>query len=332
MNEEKEMLRSWNPTALIRNSWVAITINKRLASGKLPLLTLLACLPLVFGKPATALAQSQSPNPYGRFLADSIKVGQEVAFVMTYRHSPNEKVIFPDSTFNFAPFEYLSREFFPTRTDSLISVDSVVYRLTTFELDSVQKLTLPVFKIDKEGKEVPLFAPSELLLLSQQLISKPDSALFYDNTRMLAVEKEFNYPYLIIAVGSLFAIALVVFIVFGRQIRKSFRLRKLRKENNRFILQFDQIIYGTLHAQFIEEGLSRWKAYTAKLTDMPLYSYTTKEIREVLPSESLNQSLKMIDRAIYAGSAEEQLQKSLQELKNYAQQAYEKKVEEIKNG
>lgn len=278
------------------------------------------------------LAQSQSPNPYGRFLGDSVKVGEEVAFVMTYRHRPTEKVVFPDSTYNFAPFEYISREFFPTRTDSLGSMDSVVYKLMTFELDSVQKLKLPVYKINKAGEEVPIYSPEEYILLSQSLISQPDSALLYENTDLLVVKKKFNYPYLMVFLGALLAIALIVFIVFGRAIRRNFRLRKLRKENNKFILDFDQMVYGQLNTETIELALKKWKVYAGKLSDMPLYSYTTKEIREVVPNQSLNDSLRSIDRAIYAGMVEEQMQKNLQALKAYAQEAYDKKVEEIKNG
>lgn len=47
------------------------------------------------------------------FLNDSVKVGQPVQFYLTARYPAHLDIIFPDSTYNFSPFELLQKNISP---------------------------------------------------------------------------------------------------------------------------------------------------------------------------------------------------------------------------
>ncbi|GAB4328464.1 MAG: hypothetical protein OHK0038_02280 [Flammeovirgaceae bacterium] len=277
---------------------------------------------------------AQKTLPDGRFLTQKAKIGEEITYVLTFRHIPSMEVVFADSSFDFTPFEYIGREFYPTKTIGIESVDSVVFKLMTFELADTQYLSIPVYEIEENGNKKPIFPEKDFILVEKVVLNMPDSLQLLSNTNMALVKKAFNYPYWMLAGGIVLLIAVLIFVFFGRSIRRAYRLKRLKKENLQFILRFDSILNSTLNSKLIEDALKEWKIYSSKLTNIPLYSYTTKEIRQIIPSEKLNASLKHIDKAIYAGILDEQkvLKESLYSLKEYAEEAYQKKVEEIKHG
>jgi len=104
----------------------------------------------------TGLALGQHQRPYGKFLSDSIKIGQPVKFSLCFKHPVDMEVFFPDSSYDYSPFEFIDKQYFPTRSDSFSSTDSVVFTLMSFEIYKVQVLTLPVFIFP--GKEDELSA------------------------------------------------------------------------------------------------------------------------------------------------------------------------------
>ena len=91
--------------------------------------------------------KGQIVQPESSFNKDSVKIGEEVVYSRSIRYLSTKDVVFPDSLFNFAPFELYKKVSFPTRSDSIFSLDSAVYHLSTFELDTVQLLNLPIFMV-----------------------------------------------------------------------------------------------------------------------------------------------------------------------------------------
>ena len=98
--------------------------------------------------PVLTQAQAQDVSVRGGFLSDSLKIGEQTAFYLSARYPTNLNILFPDSTHGFTPFEYEDKEYFPTETTAGISADSAVYYLTTFEIDRVQLLQLPVYIVN----------------------------------------------------------------------------------------------------------------------------------------------------------------------------------------
>src|SRR5947208_3510212 len=91
---------------------------------------------------STLVAHAQGPT--ARFSRPTTEVGQPLDYELRYEHAPGEEVVFPDSLASFAPFEYISRTWQPTRTQNGRSLDRTVYHLRTFALTPTQALRLPV--------------------------------------------------------------------------------------------------------------------------------------------------------------------------------------------
>ena len=139
---------------------------------------------------------------------------------MTARYSRDLSIIFPDSLFNFSPFEFEGKEYYTTKTDSTESLDSVVYYLSTFEIDSIQYLSLPIFQM--KGKDtLRYFTTRDSVFLVELIQQLPDSVVLKENTAYLNIPTVFNYPYFLIGIVLLIVIVIAVLLIFGGRIKKA---------------------------------------------------------------------------------------------------------------
>ncbi|HNR75222.1 MAG TPA: hypothetical protein PKM03_13400, partial [Cyclobacteriaceae bacterium] len=99
-------------------------------------------------------APAQEVKVHARFNADSVRIGVPLQFTLVAEYPSHYQVLFPDSTFNFEPFEFQSKRFVPTKTTNNKSYDSVIYTLVSFEIDPVQIIRLPVFQVQKSDSLV----------------------------------------------------------------------------------------------------------------------------------------------------------------------------------
>ena len=72
-----------------------------------------------------------------------------------------------------------------------------------------------------------------------------------------------------------------------------------------------------------------WKEHLEWLEKRPYTSYTSKEIINRLPSESLEESLHDVDTAIYGGILSTQMPIAMNVLLNKAVELYRKRREEL---
>ncbi|MEQ8303768.1 MAG: hypothetical protein RIB47_10280 [Cyclobacteriaceae bacterium] len=281
---------------------------------------------------------SQDISVRGNFQTDSIKIGIVVPYALTARYPKEYNVVFPDSTFDFTPFEFSRKKFTPTKTAQGISYDSVTYYLTTFEIDSVQKLALPIFIVQRNDSTQVL--PAEDSIFLQQLIAHvPDTVSAQElplkiNTSYLDVNWLLNYPLLLIAGGLTIVVCVIVWALFGKRIRKFIKLRKLNKQHSQFILSFEaavQEIETQANAPNTERALVLWKNYMEKLLSSPFSKYTTKEIFQMFQNESLARALKSIDRIIYSNNADFK-NGSFEQLRQFTEDCFRQKVEELRHG
>src|SRR5258706_2727181 len=78
---------------------------------------------------AAVNVNAQDMKVNGRFTSDSTEIGKPVYFFLTARYPSTSTILFPDSTFAFSPFEWVSKKYSVTQTKEGISYDSVTYRL-----------------------------------------------------------------------------------------------------------------------------------------------------------------------------------------------------------
>lgn len=282
-------------------------------------------------------APAQEVKVHAHFNEDSVRIGVPLQFTLIAEYPSHYQVLFPDSTFNFEPFEFQSKRFVPTKTTNNKSYDSVIYTLVSFEIDPVQILRLPVFQVQKSDSLV-YETNADTVFFSTLVAAVPDSLALNQlplktNTTYHKVRWILNYPLLLIGSGILLLTAVIVWIVFGKRIRKHFVLKRLLKKHSVFISDFDQIVktlHQTFHPEVAEKTITLWKKYMEDLSARPYTKYTSKEIRELEKGE-LTQALHAVDRMIYARMQPENLS-AFDQLKSFTINQYNQKVQEVKHG
>lgn len=281
------------------------------------------------------ISSAQEISPFGKFLKDSVMVGEEVQYSLSVRYPLDRQIVFPDSTYNFEPFEFYSKRFFPTRIDSTHAFDSAVYTLSSFEVDLVQRLQAPVYLLNGNDSTIILANPDSVFL-KELVTMMPDSLNFKENVTYRAVNYAFNYPYLMIGMGILLILLIGTYFLFGNTIQKKIKLYRMRKAYENFSLEFDRGIHkikkSETNAQLIEEILVTWKKYMEKLEDRPFTKYTSKEILKVGFEKELKTVLQTIDRSIYGAIGDEEMHKNFEALEDFTLERYQTKTKEVKHG
>lgn len=281
---------------------------------------------------------AQELKPQGYFSADTLKIGEPVTYTLSFRYPKNLEVVFPGEDDSFAPFEYLDRTFAPTSSDSVYSYDSVAYELTTFELDSIQRLALPVYVVNtnREGEadSTVIYAALDSVMLDRVIKEMPDSVDLKVNQAYRDVPLAFNYPYLLVGIAAFLFLAALVYILFGKKIRKQWQLRQLRKGQKAFQENFGKSLESlrkSPNRRRSEDTLIVWKQYMERLDRLPYTKLTTKEIMKLKGGNAVQQDLRAIDRSIYGKSSNGELIRHFEHLEKHTNQRFTQKIEEIKN-
>jgi len=280
---------------------------------------------------------SQEIQVKGHFEGDTVKLGQPIQFHLTATYPQSVQVLFPDSTFSFAPFEFQKKKFFTTKTENGISYDSVIYTLSTYEIDSLQRLALPVFQLQKKDCVV-YYSETDTVFFKKLVNAVPDSLAINQlplktNTAYSPVSWLLNYPLALIIGGSLLLIAIIVWIIFGKRIRKYFTVKQLTRSHAAFINRFEQSVEkvkSSFSPELAESSVLIWKKYMEELSAKPYTKYTSREIRET-ENDELGQTLHSVDRMVYGRISPETFD-SFQQLKDFTQNRFNQKIEEVKHG
>ena len=273
----------------------------------------------------------------GYLLKDSAAIGEIVPYILTASYPRDKQVVFPDSTFSVAPFELSGKRFFPTRSLDGASYDSAVYFVSTFEIDSIQVLRLPVFLVTAADSTAVYARPDSLRLRYRVTIPLDSVAVeklpLKANTAYQRVKWLFNYPVLMMVAVVLAIVSIIAWLVFGKQIRRFFALRRLRKAYENFQQRYTQALEtlgSEASSRRAEEALVMWKKYMEELEQFPFTKSTSREILRRYSSDLLASALRNIDRAIYGGY--DASHDPFVFLKTYSRQQFEKREAELKNG
>jgi hypothetical protein len=277
----------------------------------------------------------QDVNVRGQFLADSIKIGQPFAYALGAKYPSERNALFPDSTYSFAPFEYVGKRFFPTKTVDGVSHDSAIYYFNSFEIDSVQTLRLPVFIV--QGRDSTSYWALDdsvwlkhLVTMATDSVEAPRLPLKV-NTYYEPVAWLFNYPVASLIVGILVVALVVVWLIFGARIKRYFKARSMRKSFEKYRKNFTDaldFVKSNYSVESAEKAVGIWKKYLENLEGEPITKYTSKEIMRSFGSEGLATPLSIIDRMLYAGAKPSSFD-AFYDLKTYSEDRFFKKLEEL---
>ena len=287
---------------------------------------------LIIIQKSNAQIPSRTP-PKGKFLSDSVKVGLPVQYALSYRHKATADVFFPDSAYNFTPFEMVKREYFNTVTDQHGSLDSVIYTLISFEVTPIQELSLPVYVRAKRDC-TRVFAPMDYVILSSIIKSNVniDTLSLKKDTRLIPIAQQVNFPLIFLIIIGLLLIIGMVFWFFGKPIRRQISLFNFKRRYDDFRKLFQRFSRGTEDAkkrlENIEKAVVLWKKYIERIENKPFTTFTTKEILDNLKDNRLSDALREIDATVYGGVYSNQTIASLQVLQELAEGLYrERRVE-----
>jgi hypothetical protein len=302
----------------------------KLCRCDMKIIALVNILVLFLASVLCAQSQTNTPpswagiTPYGKFLADTIKVGMPVQYVLSLKHPPDMEIIFPDSSYNYTPFEWIKKDYFPTQTDASGSTDSVLYTLTTFETDTLQKLSLPVYIITSQDCTA-VYANLDSVNLQRLITSPVDTLRPVANTNYFPVELYFNYTNLLAILIGVSMLSLLIYLAFGKRISKLYKLYRMGREHSHFRNDYERLTRNMSpdHAvHTIENAVILWKKYMEQLEDKPFSTYTTKEIIEVMPNQQLAEALQHTDRIIYGQMNSDQSIRSMRILAYIAKRSY----------
>ncbi len=232
--------------------------------------------------------------------------------------------------------ELESKQFFPTVTRDSISYDSVVYYLTSYEIDSIQTFSMPVFVI--HGADcTAVFGRRDSIRLKEYIAHVPDSVEaarlpLKVNTNYTSVSWLFNYPLASLIIGVLLVALLVVWIIFGKRILRHFRLKRMMKAHNEFMQKFRaavQAVQKDFSAKDAENALVLWKRYMENLEERPYSKYSSREIVRFFDDKELPVALRKIDRMVYGGVGEDVT--AFDDLGTVSLKHYNDKIRKINN-
>lgn len=273
-------------------------------------------------------AGQQLPGPSGSFSTDSIKIGELVQYTLVHRHPATQEVILPGSSYNFAPFELVQQDFYPTITKNGLSTDSTVYTLRTFSTDAFQKLALPIIVL-QQGDTLQLLPDTSTVVLHQLVKQVHEPLEFRAETELVPVEHRFDWPIFLVWVIVTVLLLSLIWLLFGQTIKTKYKLYRLRKDylyfTSRYNSHVDRFVKSGA-AQSMEKAVSLWKNYLTKLERSAINSFTTKEIVEFYDNdEEVNIALRLCDKAIYGhliSESDPESKRALTKLRRFAKGRY----------
>ncbi|MCF2504143.1 hypothetical protein L0663_12195 [Dyadobacter sp. CY107] len=270
----------------------------------------------------------QKIKPLGLFLTDSIEVGKPVYFSLSVRHNPKTEIFFPDTLYDFSPFEIISKRAFASSTDNRGSLDSAVYQLISFDVSDAQALKMPVYVFHKKDCTAVFTKPDSVFLIKSNVVEKVKTASLKPETSLLPLSSEFNFSILLGSIALIIGVVGSIYWVFGQDIYKQWQLIKLQRRHLEYIRSFNRLMRNARDRNNIkdaEKAIIVWKNYLERLEKKPFATYTTREIMDNMPDEALAEALKNMDSIIYGQVISKNMAESLEVLKSGATRIYRNK-------
>lgn len=310
----------------------SVRISGRWSSGKV-LIAIIFCSLL----PHILPAQEVDVRVRGGFLSDSLKIGERTAYYLSVSYPSDLTVLFPDSTHAFAPFEYQSKWYFSTETTDGISADSAIYYLTTFDVDRVQYLRLPVYVV-QSGDSTMVETEPDSVLITQFVAQVPDTVAVNElplkmNTAYEKVSYDLNFWLMVGVLILVAALVITIWLVFGKRINRYFVVRRLQKNHASFLERYNTLlaqVQSAFSTPATESALVAWKKYMEQLESRPYTKLTTRETLRLIREPALTEPLSHIDKAIYGHDTS--VVNSLENLRTFADQRYRRKLKEVDHG
>lgn len=259
-------------------------------------------------------------KPVGKFLSDSIRLGEIVNFSLVFKHDSKQEVFFPDKAFNYQPFELVDKVYFPTKTKNGISADSALYLLRTFSVDSIQSISLPIFVYSKSDSS-SIFCEKDTVFKIQEILGAANQFNLKENSRLLPMKSRVNMLYLFLQILLIIIVSIIWWIIFGKTVTAQIGIFGIYRKHLEFKNAFNRLA-KTTNKTNLEKTLALWKKYMSRLQRKSFNTMTTPEILENIPDENLADALHEIDKSIYGNKISDKISQAFDTLNKLADYYY----------
>lgn len=266
-------------------------------------------------------SQVAAQKPTAKFLQDSVEVGSEVQLSLSYLHSKTSDLVFPDSSYHFSPFVFVSSQFYETKKVNNLNQDSVVYTLVTYQVQDSFLLSPYIFDLSKQES---IYADTAKIYFKSQLDSKVDLSKINPKLtqKTYSIRKEYNIFKLFYILSGLLFFLFSGYAFFRDKIAHQIMMYKYYREHRYFINEFKKSSENPKDHDSIYKTLTLWKGYLEKLTDTPVTSMSTSEISQLYQNKSLESALKIFDQAIFGKVISEKINMAFHTLRDFAIKRY----------
>lgn len=271
----------------------------------------------------------------GKFLEDSVKIGQIFHYTVFVKHPKNQEIFFPPIHQALGAFEPVKRDYFVTQTKGESSLDSVIYTFRLFNIQKSHILKFPVYVMENQDCTLIQAKPDTIFL--KRLVKNPekvDLEKVYSQIEipLLAPKTELKN---ILSWGiGLILLSGLTYWFFGNRIKQAYHLYLLWRKNLEFRRTFQRyfrnITNTTVGLRNLEKAFTLWKVYLESLSKIPYSTFTTKEMLDNLNVKHLDKYLNEMDSAIYGGNFSSKTTESLNHLMTIATNIYQSKRRKIK--
>ena len=265
------------------------------------------------------------------FIKDSVKIGDSIPLISILKYPKSIELIQPDSSYNYLTFEYIDKKTFPSIQIDNIILDSTVYYLRTFEIDSTQNIKLEATIINKNDSLNIISNTDSITLISQ--VTDISSSLI-NNTLFSVLKSIFNSEKVIYLIIIILSIIILLFILFRKKIIKYFKIRKIKIQLNKFNIEFELLSKNyskNNKIRELEKLLLLWKRFMEKFTNKPFSSSTTNEISYFINDKNILGILSTSDKCIYSDNNSSIELENLNALKLKAKNVADKYIVNIRN-
>ena len=265
------------------------------------------------------------------FIKDSVKIGDSIPLISILKYPKSIELIQPDSSYNYLTFEYIDKKTFPSIQIDNIILDSTVYYLRTFEIDSTQNIKLEATIINKDDSLNIISNTDSITLISQ--VTDISSSLI-NNTLFSVIKSIFNSEKVIYLIIIILSIIILLFILFRKKIIKYFKIRRIKSQLNKFNIEFELLSKNyskNNKIRELEKLLLLWKRFMEKFTNKPFSSSTTNEISYFINDKNILGILSTSDKCIYSDNSSPIELKNLNALKLKANSVADKHIVNIRN-
>ncbi len=247
-----------------------------------------------------------------------VQVGRPFEVELSVRHPERMIVVFPDTNTEFKPYEVHSGKPVPTSTNEGLSEDVKIYKLYTWEIDSLQHLQFPVHYISAKGDTETVMSNVVDVEFQGVIAAYSDTLQLKAIADLAVIEEPVNWLAWSIIFTVLALIVVVAVLIFSSPIRKMLRRAKIEREWRKYLGQLEGLADKIEDQPTYFAGLNKvWRNYFDRNWTLALGSKTTTELATALETlttldpddkASLLQLSRSTDMVLYAGIQQTQEQ------------------------